>query len=268
MDRVADGGFAVSQGLRDFFVEAGISRAERLGVVRHGISFDRVTYATAPNAHRRSARQLVLTGRLVPVKNHASGLEAFAILRRRGMEAALTVVGGGPLEAQLRQRASELGIANAVHFVGYQPNPHDFYRDADVALVPSRGEGFGLVILEAWHHSLPVVAFRTRPFDEIIAPGVDGELATPFDPSSLATSLESILAAPDKAKAMGAAGNRKVQKEYALERMVDETLAFYAAVVEGRANVSFDKPARSGEVADAGSARSFRPNRAGTKYGR
>jgi glycosyltransferase involved in cell wall biosynthesis len=98
-------------------------------------------------------------------------------------------------------------------------------RAADVLVVPSRWEGFGLVALEAMRCGCAVVASRTGGLPEVVDDGVSGLLFEPGDASQLA----ALLAQPDAAswKAMGAAGRRRFEAHFGIERVGDELDALY-----------------------------------------
>jgi hypothetical protein len=78
-----------------------------------------------------------------------------------------------------------------------------------------------LVVLEAWHHSKPVVAFDVPAINEIVESGIDGELVPPFDTDGLKRALRALLLDPDRLQSMGAAGKRKQREMYGIATMVD-----------------------------------------------
>ena len=131
-------------------------------------------------------------------------------------DARLVVVGGpsgtdGPGEVDsVRALIAELGLEDRVHFV--EPRPHHllstYYRAADVVLVPSRSESFGLVALEAAACGVPVVAAAVGGLRTLVEDGVTGYLIDSRDPSDYAARVDSLLSDPERAAAMGAAATR------------------------------------------------------------
>ena len=157
-------------------------------------------------------RPIVLfVGRIQPLKAPDVAVRALAELRDD--RSILVVVGGasgdaGDVEtAHLRQLVGELGLSERVRFV--DPQPHhilsSYYRAADVVVVPSRSESFGLVALEAAACGIPVVASAVGGLLNIVHDGVTGHLVDGRDPSRFARALNQVLADPRGARAMGEA---------------------------------------------------------------
>jgi glycosyltransferase involved in cell wall biosynthesis len=153
------------------------------------------------------------------VKGHAVLLEALV-----GLDATLDVVGGGPLEAELRERAAALGVAERVTFHGALG--HDeverLYAQADVFCLPSFAEGLPVVLLEAMAHGIPVVATRITGVPEAVTDGVEGLLVSPARPDELAAALVRIAADPDLAARMGEAGARRIASELSHEASISQ----------------------------------------------
>ncbi len=152
---------------------------------------------------------LLFVGRVQPLK----GLElAVECLAETDSGAVLWVVGGpsgpeGPAElARAMGRADELGVAERVLFL--PPVPHhrlvDYYRAADVVVVPSRSESFGLVALEAAACGTPVVASAVGGLTNIVEDGATGFLVEDRDPLDWATPVSLLLDDTELAQAMGA----------------------------------------------------------------
>ena len=106
---------------------------------------------------RHPWKQLLFVGRLEKEKRPEYALSALSYLRERNIDARLTLVGEGSLRNTLVEKAKNLGVADRVDFVGYQ-HPMPYYQKADLLLVPSAYEGYGMVIIEAIAAGVPVVA--------------------------------------------------------------------------------------------------------------
>lgn len=145
---------------------------------------------------------IATAGRLVPVKDHRTLLAAFAELRRH-RPARLVLFGEGPLEADLKQYARELGIAGSVLFPGYVTNPRACYAAADVFVLSSITEGFGNVLIEAMAAGVPVVS-TDAPHGprEILGSGRYGRLVSIRDPQALARALAAELDEPTPAEVL------------------------------------------------------------------
>src|SRR5204863_3657069 len=141
----------------------------------------------------------LFVGRIQPLKGVDVAVEALASLRRR--DAVLVVVGGpsgveGEGEAErARDLAEELGVADRIRWV--PPQPHHllstYYRAADVCLVPSRSESFGLVALEAAACGTPVVAAAVGGLRTLVDHGTTGYLVDDRDPRVFASYVERLL---------------------------------------------------------------------------
>jgi D-inositol-3-phosphate glycosyltransferase len=169
---------------------------------------------------------LLFVGRIQPLKGPDVAIRTLAELNRP--DAQLVLVGGasgseGGSEAErARSLAARLGVRANVHFV--DPQPHHilstYYRAADVVLVPSRSESFGLVALEAAACGTPVVASAVGGLLSLVDDHETGQLIDGRDPRDYARAVASLLDAPDRRAAMGQA---------ALERARRYTWGFAAA---------------------------------------
>lgn len=141
---------------------------------------------------------LLYAGRIQPLKGVDVVIGTFALIRERIPEASLVIV-GGPSGAQgaeemrrLRELAADIGN---VEF--RDPVPHDdladHYRAADLLLLPSRSESFGLVAAEAQSCALPVIAARTGGLADVVCDGVSGLLVDGWDPGDHAAAALSVL---------------------------------------------------------------------------
>jgi len=150
-------------------------------------------------------------------------LEATANLPRLLAElptTRLVVAGDGDDRPRLEARAAALGLAPQVCFTGFvsEATLGELYRRAALFVMPSRGEGFGLVYLEAMRAGKPCVAARASAAAEIVADQETGLLVDPEDPADLAAALGRLLADPELARAMGERGRRRGERLFTPER--------------------------------------------------
>jgi phosphatidylinositol alpha-1,6-mannosyltransferase len=149
-----------------------------------------------------SGKTILMTlGRMVSVaryKGFDEVLEALPSLIGDVPEVAYLCVGDGPDATRLRQKAAVLGVADRVVFTGRIPESEkaDHYRLADVYVMPSRGEGFGFVFLEAMACGVPVVASRCDGGREALRDGALGVLVDPSDPGDVARGIREALERP------------------------------------------------------------------------
>jgi phosphatidyl-myo-inositol dimannoside synthase len=153
--------------------------------------------------------------RLVARKGQDALVRALPLVRRRVQGARLVLVGDGPDARRLRALAAACGVADAVVFAGAVPDADlpAYYALGDVFALPCRTrgrgldlEGLGIALLEAAACGLPVVAGRSGGAPEAVREGRTGHVVDGRDPAALAATLACLLAEPDRAAEMGAAG--------------------------------------------------------------
>jgi len=188
--------------------------------------------ATALTFSDDSRQPMVLTvGRVASserYKGHDVMLEAWPIVLSRVPDAVYWIVGGGDDLARLEAKAGELGIAASVRFAG-SVSPEELavcYHRCCVFAMPARteldartprGEGFGIVYLEAMARGKPVVGPRVGAPAEFIRDGEHGLLVDPASASEVAEALIELLANPERARRMGEAARRFVTSEFSFE---------------------------------------------------
>jgi len=132
-------------------------------------------------------------------------------------------VGEGDDRGRLEQLAAELGVSGHVRFLSAltQQELLACYRRCDVFALPSRGEGFGLVFLEAMANGKPVIGPRFGAPSEFIHHGEHGLLVDPEDTAGVAQAVIDLLMSPELAAHMGQAGKQKVTQEYSYNRFCE-----------------------------------------------
>ncbi|WP_428484941.1 glycosyltransferase [Rhodopila sp.] len=134
----------------------------------------------------------VTAGRLVVQKDHETLLRALAIHRRRA-NSRLIILGTGPLRGALDALVRELGLTDAVDFLGFQPNALPYLRQADAFVLSSRCEGFGNVLVEAMGCGTPVISARcVHGPAEILEKGRYGVLVAPNSATALADGMDQV----------------------------------------------------------------------------
>jgi N-acetyl-alpha-D-glucosaminyl L-malate synthase BshA len=165
-----------------------------------------------------------------PVKRIHALIEVFARIRR-SLPAVLVLVGDGPDLPHGLARARDLGVADDVRAVGEQEDVRAFLSVADVFLLPSAQESFGLAALEAMACDVPVVASRVGGLPEVIEDGVSGFLHPPDDLDGMANSAIDLLTEPQLRERICAAGRTIVRGRYCSDRIVPKYEAFYEEVL-------------------------------------
>ncbi len=165
-----------------------------------------------------------------PVKRIQALIEVFARIRR-ALPSVLVLVGDGPDLPHGLALARDLGIADDVRAVGEQGDVRAFLSVADVFLLPSAQESFGLAALEAMSCDVPVVASRVGGLPEVIEDGVSGFLHAPDDLDGMANSAIDLLTEPQLRERIAVAGRTIVRGRYCSDRIVPKYEAFYEEVL-------------------------------------
>jgi N-acetyl-alpha-D-glucosaminyl L-malate synthase BshA len=153
-------------------------------------------------------------------------------LATRGTEAYLTLVGDGPDQAACRSLARELGIAERVHFLGERDVLPELLAPADVFVLSSSEESFGLSALEAMSCGTPVVATRVGGVSEVIDDGISGFLAEVDDIEGFAAKLSLLLFEPARAERMGRAARLTAEERFARNKVVGRYESLYRRLLQ------------------------------------
>lgn len=231
MDRLTQGQMdcetCVCDAVREYTErEAGID-PRKLVTVRNGVELP------ALEGLDRGRPEALFVGRLDAQKDVRTLLAAWALVRRRVPDAQLRIVGGGPLEAELKGVPVE-GVA----WEGFRADVAPWYRRARVLVLPSLWEGLPNVVLEAMAWALPVVATSVGGSVELVREGVTGHLVPPGDAPALAGRLAQVLERAEEARRMGEAGRGVVEREYTMEAMVKANEALYERLLREKGVVA------------------------------
>lgn len=139
----------------------------------------------------------------------------------------LVMVGDGPERPAAEDEARSLGVVNSVFFLGKIEAVAPLLADADIFLLPTSSESFGLSALEAMASGVPVVGSDSGGLPEVVTNGVSGLLYPVGDVESMAAGALSILSDPARQAAMGAAGVADARNRFALDNVVSQYEALY-----------------------------------------
>jgi sugar transferase (PEP-CTERM/EpsH1 system associated) len=175
-------------------------------------------------------------GRLDPVKDQASLIQAFGSIISGHPEALLLIAGDGPCRNDLRSLVASLGIDGRVCLLGERADIPLVLRAMDVFVLPSVAEGISNTILEAMATGLPVVATRTGGNPELVEDQVTGTLVPVRKPPDLARALDMYLGNPDLRSRHGQAARQRAVEQFSLDRMTENYRNLYFALANGRSN--------------------------------
>jgi glycosyltransferase involved in cell wall biosynthesis len=229
---------AISEHVRSFLVDLGISRSERIQVIHYGL--DAGSWQESEAGRWRARESLGLdpsdvavgiAARLIDGKGHRTLIQAVQRARATRPSVKLLVAGTGPLLEELR---AEVGPDDAVRLLGFVDDVPSFMAACDVCAATSDtalSEGFGLSALEAMAAGRPVVATRVGSLPEVVTPET-GLLVRPDDVDELASALGRLADDGTMRAELGRAGARRARRLFSLERMVQQTVDLYGTIVD------------------------------------
>lgn len=204
----ADALIVLTEHMRAHFIAAGYP-AERLEVVPNLVRLPEKPQFKKPG----SPIVIGAIGRFAVEKGFADLLAALQLLNQSGVDFTARIAGEGPELEHLKVQIQSLGLASQVRLEGWVKDKAAFYKTLDILCVPSREESFGLVMIDAMAHGVPVVATDAPGPASIIKDGESGLLAPRENPAALAAALQKLATHPDMAAWLAEAGWHRV-KDY------------------------------------------------------
>jgi glycosyltransferase involved in cell wall biosynthesis len=244
--RQSDGVVAISRAVKNWLVTRRIPQ-EKIKVIHYGIEPERFRRSDPSRQNQWSVNRRPVIGsigRLEPGKGHDCLIEAMPTILEQRPDASLLIAGHDPwgYGKNLREDIERLKLEKKVQLLGFQNDVCSFLGALDVFAFASRSEGFGQVVIEAMAAGKPVVASKIPPLTEIIEDGETGLLVEPGDARGFANAIVWILSHTDQAEQMGKRGQERARSHFSAERMADETLSLYSALLRssdyGLANLS------------------------------
>ncbi len=199
-------------------------------------TFEVVHYGIEPGAEPPpppAAPRLAAVGRLIPIKGFDVLLDAFERARSQVPGLTVELAGAGPLERELRERAGE-----GVTFLGRVPDVSPVYERSAIVVVPSRGEGFGMVALEAAERGRAAIVSGVGGLPEIVADGETGVVVPAGDATALAEAIVALAGSPERVRAYGAAARRLALARFSATATADRIDSLYRTLVQSRSTAA------------------------------
>lgn len=232
---------AVSNAAKGFCVALGVPD-DRIEVIPNGVDLSIFNKNVDGSAMRTKLgvkqKPLVVTAiRLVKRKGPKHLVNAFSKVLKTMPNAKLAIAGGGTEAATLRAQIKKLGMEKSVFMLGklQREQVASLMAAADVFVLPSLFESFGLVLLEAMAVGTPVVCTRTQGALEIVKDGKDGLIVPPGDDDALTEAIARMLSDRQLAKRLVTNGQKTVHEKFSWEKTAKKTLALYRKVCEKHA---------------------------------
>lgn len=177
---------------------------------------------------------VLMVGRLLrseQYKGHDQLIAAWPAVLARVPDARLVIAGHGDDAERLKERARAHGVADRTHFLGFvsQSTLSALYERSALFALPSKGEGFGLVYLEAMRHRLPCIGSVHDAAAEVIENGVTGHLVAQDDIAGMAETIAALLLNEPKRRMMGAAGHARATSTFGFDRFQSRLRTLLAA---------------------------------------
>jgi glycosyltransferase involved in cell wall biosynthesis len=213
----------ISERVRHEVLQGTGSRA-RTSVVYNGVDPDRFVPGPEPEVP-----SVLCVGNLIPIKGHDTLIRAAADLRTEFPTLTWNLIGDGPLHAQLRALAAELGVSDRVKFLGRQPRQSvaDAMRQCTLFALPSRYEGLGCVYLEAMSCAKPAIGCRGQGIGDIIQQGRSGFLVGPDNPKELALAVAMLLRDKGLRQRIGETARQLILEDLTLRHQAENLARIY-----------------------------------------
>lgn len=209
--RTCDAVIAISEFIRDEAVAIGVDPC-RITVIHNTIAAAAID---APAGGPRADDVVVgQVGRMFEGKGFLDTVRAFGAVHAAVPATRLLLVGDGPQRGDVEAELQQLGLGDAVVLAGWQERVEDFLGEVDVLVNPSRSEPFGMVVLEAMAHGVPVVAYRDGAMGEIVVDGRTGALVEVGDVAALADETLRLVRDADLRRRYGAEGRSRAERAF------------------------------------------------------
>ncbi len=228
---------AVSGGVKQFLVSDGIPEA-KIYIIYEGTDFKKFQLEGEKEEWKERLgfkRDKFLAGivaHLADHKGHIYLIEAAKILKEKGADMEILVIGEGELKDKLIWKTKELGVDDMVKFLGFRNDIPQLLKAIDLFVLSSYLEGLCTSLLDAMASELPIVATKTGGIPEAVADGVNGILVPPRDPDALANAIFKLYKDRDLVIKMGKEGYERAKKLFSVENMVEKTSSLYNILLE------------------------------------
>lgn len=240
LERTSDRLIACSESVRRHVSERVGVPLEKIEVIHCGVDLDRFAIRHDREKVRgklglpAGCKVVGIVGRISEQKAQDDFIRAAKIISGAVPEAIFLIVGSADdpsLMDRLRCLTVELGIEEQVRFIGYMADIPKIYSVLDVLVVPSRWEGFGLILVEAMAAGKPIVATDVGAIPEVVIPGETALLVPPDSPPSIASRAIDLLKNPERAEEMGRKGIER-SKCFSWERAGTQLDRLYRALLK------------------------------------
>jgi N-acetyl-alpha-D-glucosaminyl L-malate synthase BshA len=231
----SDGLTAVSQFLRTETLSAFGCTGSRIEVIPNFVDpkvYDRSRYSPQLRDQANGRKVLMHVSNFRPVKRVRDVVAVYARVARE-IPSVLVMVGDGPDRVEAEQEAKRLGVSADVYFLGKLESVAPLLASADLFLLPTQSESFGLSALEALATGVPVIGSRAGGLPEVVRDGETGVLCSVGDVEGMARAAIELLRDPARWRAFSTRAASDARERFAMDAVVEQYEAFYARSLEG-----------------------------------
>ena len=244
-----DAAICSSEAIRRMIIEDGLD-ADRAFTVYEGVQVEAIASQEPADVHKAlwlppGAPVVGNIAALVAHKGQRYLIDAAPAIVRARPDTQILIFGEGELRPALQRQIRSLGLDHHVKLVGFRPDILSLLGGLDLFVMSSLTEGLGTSILDAMAAARAVVATTAGGIPEVVVHGETGLLVPPGHAAPLADAIIALVGDPARRTAMGQAGLARVREHFTVDRMVDETLAVYAHVVDRRRAAGTARPPAS-----------------------
>jgi phosphatidyl-myo-inositol dimannoside synthase len=211
--------------------------ASRFSIIFNAIDYDPSKKIPTNTDKQKGKGNILSVSRLSTNSTHKKidkVIEAMPEILRQFPNTHYTIIGDGDWQRELENLAIASGVGENVHFTGWLDDleRNTYYETADIFILPSVGEGFGIVFLEAWQHFLPVITSNQGAANEVVRDGIDGICIEPI-PEKIAEAIIKLLSNEPLREEMSKSGNKRLKECFTHGRFMNSLLEIIEATTSG-----------------------------------
>lgn len=226
----------VSNAIKNIISESNIDK-NKLEVIYSGVDPDRLTDTGADIRKELGLdKDKVLVGNIAAVADHKdyfTFVKVIKELRLKKPEIAGIIIGDGPQKNEIEAFVKKENLEEHIHFLGYRADANSLIFDLDIFLMPSKTEGLGTSIIDAFNAGVPVVATNAGGIAELVEHNVCGLLAEPFDHLKLAEHIENILSSNELRQELVKKAKTKAESFHYM-KMVKKICELYESIMKNK----------------------------------
>jgi glycosyltransferase involved in cell wall biosynthesis len=205
--------------------------SNKIIILPNGIELEKFQNIYSHNKNNHTKKTIIFVGTLRPVKGVKYLIKAMRIIHKKLPDTNLLIVGDGPDRDKLETLVQELNLQNCIHFAGKVPNEKipEYMTQADLFVLPSLSESFGIVNIEAMASGLPIVTTNVGGLPEIVINGENGFVVEPKNPEAIAEKVILILNDENLKKKISE-NNQKKAKDYSWDGVIKNLIAIYESL--------------------------------------